>query len=384
MMQSEKRFRIFIIGAGFSAHAGLPLGDELLDLVRGKVRDRLGEDTKLEADIARYLSYRRRCELVTEDVPIDYEKFISFLDMEHYLGLKGSDTWSEEGNESQLMVRNGIMEVIYSRQPNAPTEECLRFCKALSPGDMIITFNYDTLIEDTLDHLGTRYRLFPDRFKEVGLMFATIDAEAEQDEIVILKLHGSIDWFDKTPYLRDRELASQHQFPWESGHPIFKDESNVEVEQLTEGPRDPEDPLQYIYRVRDLGQIVGAQFWQCCPLILSPSSSKILYANPIKGLWHGVQEAGGLNLGLGIMGYSLPPHDEYARQALYHLIRNYTEFEPDFEINGLRKGPVRILDYVPEGQSGWEIRRSYSFINWGHCELNTTGVDVESVDWIMQ
>lgn len=383
-MQREKRFRIFIVGAGFSAHAGLPLGAELLDLVRKNMRYRLGGDTKLEADVARYLSYRRRCELITEELPIDYEKFISFLDMEHYLGLKGSDTWSEEGNESQLMVRNGIMEVIYSRQPDTPTKECLRFCRALSPGDTIITFNYDTVIEDALDYLGVRYRLFPDRFQEVGSLSAAVDSEAEQGEIVILKLHGSIDWFDKTPYLRDRELASQHQFPWDSRHPIFKDGSTIEVKQLTEGPREPEDPLQHIYRVRDLSQVVGAQFWQCCPLILSPSSSKILYANPIKGLWRGVQEVGGLNLGIGIIGYSLPPHDEYARQALYHLIRNYTEFDPDFELNGLRKGPVRILDYVPEGHSGWEIRRSYSFINWGRCELKTTGMNLEGVDWVVQ
>ncbi|QBQ53381.1 SIR2 family protein [Nitrosococcus wardiae] len=384
LVVNDNRYRIFIIGAGFSVHAGLPLGTDLLELVRERIRYRLGNENKLESDLSWYLSYRRRCEFITADVPVDYEKFMSFLDMEHYLGLKGGDTWSEEGNESQLMIRNGIMEVIHSRQPDIPTDECIRFCQSLSPSDTILTFNYDTLIEDTLDHLGIRYRLFPNRLKKVGLMSSTIDSKAEEGEIVILKLHGSIDWFNKVPYIKDRKLAAQHEIPWESKHPIFKQGSTIEHHQLTQGPREADDPLQYIYRVNDLNQIIGAKFWQCCPLILSPSSSKILYADPIKGLWRGIQKAGGLNFGLGVIGYSLPPYDEYAKQALYHLIRNYTEFEPNLELGGLRKSPIRILDYVPSGESDWRIRRNYSFINWERCELMTTGLSLEGVEWIME
>jgi len=383
-MDNENRYRIFIIGAGFSIHAGLPLGADLLDLVRELITQKFGRNNKLESDLSWYLSYRRRCDLVPEDAPIDYEKFMSYLDMEHYLGLKGSDTWSEEGNESQLMIRNGIMEVIHSRQPSTPTRECISFCQGLSPTDTILTFNYDRLIEDTLEHLDMRYRLFPNRLKDVGLMSSTIDSDAEEGEIVIFKLHGSIDWFDKTPHLQDRELAARHKYPWESRHSIFKEGSNIEHYQLTQGPRDNDDPLQYIYRVKDLDQVVGSQFWLGCPLILSPSSSKILYANPIKGLWNGIQKAGGFSLGLGIIGYSLPPYDEYAKQALYHLIRNYTEFEPDLKLGKLKKGSVKILDYTPSGESDWRIRRNYSFVNWERCELMTSGFNLEAIEWLMK
>ncbi len=352
-----------------------------MPLVRNQIHDRLGKENKLESDLSRYLSYRKRCEFITKETPVDYEIFMSFLDMEHYLGLKGNDTWSEEGNESQLMIRNGIMEVIYSLQPDVPTDECIKFCQNLSPSDTILTFNYDTLIEDTLDYLGIRYRLFPNRLKK---NIASIDSEAEEGEIVILKLHGSIDWFNKVSYIKDRELSRQHKFPWESAHPIFKQGSTIEHLQLTEGPREASDPLQYIYRVNDLNQVLGAEFWQCNPLILSPSSSKILYADPIKGLWRGIQKAGGMNFGLGVIGYSLPPYDEYTKQALYHLIRNYTEFSFDLELDGLRKSPVRILDYVPSGESDWRIRRNYSFINWERCELITSGVSIDGIEWIMQ
>ncbi len=383
-MSTSPRFRIFIIGAGFSVHAGLPLGEQLFELVRGAVRHRYGSDNKLEGDLDWYLKYRLRCDEVSTDAPVDYEKFMSHLDLEHYLGLRGSDTWSDEGNESQLLIRNGIQEVIYSRTPEAPTVECIRFCEQLLHRDVVLTFNYDTLIEDTLDHLGKPYRLFPNRVKEVRASSSLIDSDAEDHEILISKLHGSIDWYDKLPFLRDREHASQYEHPWESRHPVFKDGSTVSSTQLIEGPFDEEDSLQYVYRVNDLSQLTDAQFWQCSPLILSPSSSKILYANPLKSLWRGLQQAGGLNFGLGVVGYSLPPYDEYARQALYHLMRNYTEYEYDLEMMGLTKGPARILDYSPPGSSDWKIRKNYSFMNWDRTELNTTGLSVDSINWIMQ
>lgn len=362
----------------------MPLGSQLFELVREQVQRRYGTDNKLERDLDWYLKYRMRCDGILTEHSVDYEKFMSYLDLEHYLGLRGSDTWSEEGNESQLIIRNGIMEVIYSRTPETPTKECISFCQQLSPSDVVLTFNYDTLIEDTLDSLGRRYRLFPNRLKEVGLMSSTIDSEAEKGEIVISKLHGSIDWYDKLPYIKDRELSAQHKYHWDSRHPIFKDGSSIAHKQLIEGPYDEDDPLQYVYRVSDLSQIVDSQFWQCSPIILSPSSSKILYANPLKSFWRGLQKAGGLNLGLGVIGYSLPSYDEYARQALYHLMRNYTEYEPAFELNGIVKRPAKIIDYCPPDASDWQIRKNYSFMNWNRCELKTSGLTLESIDWIMQ
>jgi hypothetical protein len=145
-MSTPDKYRIIILGAGFSAHAGLPLGNQLFDLVRQKIKCRYGSDNKLERDLEWYLEYRLKCEGVPIEHPVDYEKFMSYLDMEHYLGLRGSDTWSSEGNESQLIIRNGIMEVIYSRTPTTPTQECIRFCQRLSPSDAILTFNYDTAL----------------------------------------------------------------------------------------------------------------------------------------------------------------------------------------------------------------------------------------------
>ena len=382
-MNPSPRYRIFVIGAGFSVHAGLPLGSQLFKAARDVVRHNHGSDNKLEQDLECYLRYRYHCDGLDRDDPVDYERFMSYLDLEHYLQLRGSDTWSDEGNISQILIRNGIQEVIWKTTPRAPTKECLHFCQQLLPRDIVLTFNYDTLIEATLDHLGKQYRLFPSRLKEVGPLMSIVDSEMEENEIQISKLHGSIDWYDKAPYIQDRKLASQHPYPWESRHPLFQDGSRILSTQLVQGPCDPADPLGLVYRVSDLSELIGKQSLEFSPLLLSPSSSKILYANPLKSLWRGLQQAGGLNYGLGIVGYSLPPYDEYARQALYHLMRNYTEYDYDSVVFGRKKSPARIIDFAEPGSSDWIIRKNYSFMNWSRTELNTKGFCCEGIDWLM-
>lgn len=199
----------------------------------------------------------------------------------------------------------------------------------------------------------------------------------------VCKLHGSIDWYDKQSFLRDRGYSEASEFPWQSRHPVFKDTSTVPYSKLVEGPCHDDDPLNNVYRVHDLSQLKSSQFWECTPLILSPSHSKLLYANPLKSLWRGLQQGGGWNLGLGVVGYSLPSYDEYSRQALYHLMRNYTESEWELELNGFKKTPARILDYRKEGHSDWEIRKNYSFMNWDRAELDTKGLSVDSINWLM-
>jgi hypothetical protein len=93
---------------------------------------------------------------------------MSYLDLEHYLQLRGSDTWSDEGNISQVLIRNEIQEVTWKGAPRMSTQQCWHFCKQLLPGDIILSLNCDTLIESTLDHLGKQFRLFQNRPKEVG------------------------------------------------------------------------------------------------------------------------------------------------------------------------------------------------------------------------
>ena len=101
---ANDRFRIIILGAGFSKRAGYPLAPELWQEIRRRARSLEGRAAKFETDLQSYLQYRRDCDgvEVAEDA-IDFEDFCRFLDIEHFLGLRGKDTWSQDGNEGTVV-----------------------------------------------------------------------------------------------------------------------------------------------------------------------------------------------------------------------------------------------------------------------------------------
>ena len=98
-------YRLLFLGAGFSHLAGLPLGSELFQKVQRLINAEYGKDNHVENDVKRFIEYNKQCfGKILSIKDIDIEDFLGFLDVEHYLGLKGKDTWSSEGNESQLMI----------------------------------------------------------------------------------------------------------------------------------------------------------------------------------------------------------------------------------------------------------------------------------------
>ena len=100
-----RRFRVFVLGAGFSKPAGLPLAGERWKEVIQHARAIGNLRMHLDRALNRYVEYRRLCDgrEVSED-DVDFEDFMSVLDMEHWLWLRGSDTWSDEGNGCGLLT----------------------------------------------------------------------------------------------------------------------------------------------------------------------------------------------------------------------------------------------------------------------------------------
>ena len=102
----------------------------------------------------------------------------------------------------------------------------------------------------------------------------------------------------------------------------------------------------------------------------------------MRDFWWGIQKRGGLNLSIGVIGYSLPTYDEYVRQTLFHMFSNYTEVAPDLEVLGQRKAPIRIIDYASASDSGADIRGRYRFADWQNTELSLKGFSEETTDWL--
>ncbi|KXS32992.1 MAG: Uncharacterized protein AWT59_0919 [Candidatus Gallionella acididurans] len=375
--------RIFVLGAGFSALARLPLATELFSEVRSHIEHLYGRETKFHRDIARYIKYRKICDgIALQEASIDLEEFMSFLDIEHFLELRGSDTWSQEGNESQLMIRKAIGQVIHERTP--PSDQLpaayYEFAERLTARDMVLTFNYDILLERALDHIGKPYRLYPFRFKSIGRQLNVVDDDIE--EVTILKLHGSVDWFNDRQFLESK--ASLHEIVPTSVpiHSVFDNPARYSAKSIVEGPRPDDDPLLHIHKIRDADAYYRDGSGFDAPFILSPSHVKFVYAEPLLSFWNGMGRGGGLNLGISVIGFSLPKHDEYIRVGLYQMISNYQHSWWNEKIDVYLKDNVRLVDFRRDDAGINEFKTRYSFVDPNRAEFFFDGFNSDAVKFL--
>ena len=154
--------RLFVLGAGFSAPAGLPLGNGLLERVRRDVRcsfGRAGWDGTLEQEIDEWAS------LYPGDA-IDLERVLAYSHRKHHLRLLGSDEYFEYGSRSIVAARHAIQRILIRATPNTTLSLYREFALRLCPRDVVLTFNYDTLLEQALDEIGKPYTLTPEWWLE--------------------------------------------------------------------------------------------------------------------------------------------------------------------------------------------------------------------------
>jgi len=362
----------------------LPLAVELFSEVRNRIEQRHGRDTKFQRDIENYIEYRTVCDgTALQNGAIDLEEFMSFLDIEHFLELRGSDTWSQEGNESQLMVRKAIGEVIHSRTPPADQlpDFYYRFAEQLTTHDTVLTFNYDILLERALEDVGKPYRLFPNRFKSIGNTANIVDSDI--DEVVLLKLHGSVDWFNDRQYLESKASLGEQGISHLPAYSLFNNPDRYGLRPIVDGPRSLDDPLLHIHKIRDVDTYYARDNGFNAPFILSPSHVKFVYAEPLLSFWNGMGRAGGYNLGISIIGFSLPKHDEYIRIGLYQMISNYQQSWWDEKMLGrLLKDNVRIVDFRPNEGGATELKSRYNFANAAKTDYFLAGFNNDAIDFL--
>jgi hypothetical protein len=269
----------------------------------------------------------------------------------------------------------------YIPPSNIIPELYLEFARRLQPDDCIITFNYDVLLERSLDAVGKPYRLFPYRYKSFGRNTDFIDSSKE--EIIILKMHGSIDWFDKSEYLELEQSFKEQGATILPTHPVFNTAFDWGISKVLDGPRRSNDPLLNMYRIAKIEDLYkkGILF-MATPWILSPSTNKIIYARPLEEFWNGIGRSGGDRFGMAIIGYSLPEHDNYARQAIYSLTRNYQRLNWGIDYFGFRKTPLVLVDYKTSDKDINNFKNNYRFIDFEKSTLHINGFDHEAIEKI--
>jgi hypothetical protein len=188
--------RVFILGAGFSKQTGMPLAAELTPLLIEKFKEYEqeealswfeelnetmnwlegaggGKSTKINIeevfdlayfDVLRWRMEQQRCPLGRND---------------------GSGTpWNqaESINAWLEQMEDDLRDVIWEGQQAGKNkmEGIRRYTQNLREDDVILTFNYDTLIEKTLT--------------EFKIPWSYGFSQEKREGTVILKMHGSINW----------------------------------------------------------------------------------------------------------------------------------------------------------------------------------------------
>lgn len=384
MEKGAARHRLIILGAGFSRPAGFPLANDLWKEI-GSIAKNFREDRReirFTWDLENYIDFVERTtgqRLAAEEV--NFEEFMRFLDIEHFLALRGSDTWSVDGNEGTVVTKHLIGSILARHMNALPAipDLYLDFAQRLQPGDTVITFNYDTLLEAALEAVGKPYRLYPTRYTEIHTNSGTVDLDA--NEVVLLKVHGSIDWFDRSSFERQLEEWPARLPPPQ--HIIFSNQDQLALTPVLDGPHYEQDPLARVYRARNLRRLYEMDLlFRATPRILPPSATKLLYANDLSDFWRGMRDAGVFNGGMAIIGFSLPTHDDYARQIIYSIVRNYQENAWGEEQMGRIKTPLAIVDRFTSDQQVAAFRERYRFVDWDRAELIGTGFDQAALDVI--
>ena len=152
------RHRLFILGAGFSKPAGFPLGSELLDEVRLRVRKvyrRSGWDGALEKEIGEWQ------QLYPQNT-LNLESVLAYSHRKHFLRVIGSDEYFDHGSRSIVEVRQAIQAILTERLPQRTPLLYREFASQLTPYDVVLTFNYDTLLEQSLEEISKPYSLTPE------------------------------------------------------------------------------------------------------------------------------------------------------------------------------------------------------------------------------
>src|ERR1051326_9458579 len=101
---------VYVLGAGFSAPAGLPLGTALWREIYGRAMimaaDRSQRASKFRDDLQAFIEFKQQCHGIRlQPEEVIFEEFLGFLDIEHFLGLRGSEKWGGGGEEKNGNIK---------------------------------------------------------------------------------------------------------------------------------------------------------------------------------------------------------------------------------------------------------------------------------------
>ncbi len=310
--------------------------------------------------------------------PINLERVLAYSHRKHYLGLLGSDEYFAQGSRSIVAALRAIQGILIRETPSDTPKLYRDFAQRLGPHDVVLTFNYDTLLEQALDGVGKPYSLTPERWLQ------TDPGGSEPRFVDLLKLHGSIDWYDR--YYHDAAVRLHA----EQGHyvpnrdPIFGPTPTVSSEPLARGHTEVafgNRILPRVFRVPNhtahfpMEERIGSRI---VPFILPPAYDKLLGYDPILDLWENLHRTQDAFSSMVVIGYSMPPYDSYAYETLGRL---FVEYQRGGDTTSWehRRRPIHL---ITRADSRREALESYPFLDRAKTRVWTQGFSPDSLDWI--
>ena len=330
--------RLFVLGAGFSKPAGLPLAGELLELVRDRVKRhferRGGWEGTLEQEIRQWRS------LYPGEL-VDLERVLAYSHRKHYLRLLGSDEYFEHGSRSIVAARQAVQQILIEATPFDPLPLYRTFAQRLSPNDVVLTFNYDILLEQALDDIGRPYSLTPEWW------LSRDTPPSGQEYVDLLKLHGSIDWYDRHYHDDAMRWHSEQGHDVPDRDPIFGPDPLVQVEPLCRGPVElhGQHILPRVFRIRNHSEhfpFEESAGSHVVPFLLPLAYDKLLGHDAILDLWENLHRTLDAFSAIVVIGYSMPAYDSYAYEALGSLFIDYQQ-GGDKTYWGHRRVPIQLI-----------------------------------------
>jgi len=187
--------RVFILGVGFSKQAGMPLATELTPLLRRKFEE---VDHREALEWFAWLDERASWIKNSDQNSVLSLNIEEIFDFAHFdaliwkmrqqmcpVGRNSGDTpySTAEAIETWLSyMEDDLVDIIWDQQQTGieKNDGISRFATILRENDTIVTFNYDTLIEQSISQAKKSW--------QYG--FKTEEGKGTP----ILKMHGSINW----------------------------------------------------------------------------------------------------------------------------------------------------------------------------------------------
>lgn len=276
---------MFIIGAGVSASCGIAVAKDILreSIVRLDQRDSAKAGT-----VHKLLKYL---------YPSFQEQLLNYPNIEDFLNLNEmarrfnseefmkSNLWSGPKIEAvQRTTLKAVTDYIWDLMQQKHALQIIKdFVRDhVRRGDTIITFNWDLTIE----------RAIWDDIQGLSFWYSYPDTP-DEDGVVLLKPHGSIDWFNKNDLPKATRVKGK-------------------VQSL--------DDSVCVFTRFDFSDL--PEMANYTPVIVPPLAAKEFSQAVLKRTWRGVYKAVSQATSLNILGYSLPREDQFARLVLGRALRS--------------------------------------------------------------